>query len=268
MRTDTDALKGYSASLRGLQSWGYRSSAAYGTHLEVQNSLNRLALWFETAATQAEQTETALASVTSVWKPGTMQVSHTEVWNLGQQLKKKPVTTTFSGTVSTSLAAARFTHSGAHHRFDTDVRVFDTQASGSVGLKLWDKKKRFSPEARIQAEASMSAACVTGNYRVFSGTGMSGSLRVRGETGAVYAKAEAVLSKDEQTLEASVGAAAFRGECSLAFSLLGCTVTITGEGSVGSCEAGLSYRHMNREWEFGSKLSFIAGTGFKVNVRY
>ncbi|WP_304533419.1 hypothetical protein [Faecalibaculum rodentium] len=177
MRTDTDALKGYSASLRGLQSWGYRSSAAYGTHLEVQNSLNRLALWFETAATQAEQTETALASVTSVWKPGTMQVSHTEVWNLGQQLKKKPVTTTFSGTVSTSLAAARFTHSGAHHRFDTDVRVFDTQASGSAGLKLWDKKKKFSPEARIQAEASMSAASVTGNYRVFSGTGMSGSLR-------------------------------------------------------------------------------------------
>ena len=29
---------------------------------------------------------------------------------------------------------------------------------------------------------------------------------------------------------------------------------------------GLSYRHRNREWEFGSKLGFIAGTGFKVNA--
>lgn len=30
----------------------------------------------------------------------------------------------------------------------------------------------------------------------------------------------------------------------------------------------MSYRHKNREWEFGSKLGFIAGTGFRLKVSY
>ena len=33
-------------------------------------------------------------------------------------------------------------------------------------------------------------------------------------------------------------------------------------------EEEVSFSHKNREWEFGSKLGFIAGLGFKVNVTY
>ena len=64
------------------------------------------------------------------------------------------------------------------------------------------------------------------------------------------------------------GAAAVQGEVQCAFELFGAKVTITGSGSLGSAQAELTYSHKNREWEFGSKLGFIAGLGFHVKVEY
>ena len=43
---------------------------------------------------------------------------------------------------------------------------------------------------------------------------------------------------------------------------------MTGSGSIGSAEANLTYHRSAKEWEFGSKLGFIAGLGFKVKVEY
>jgi hypothetical protein len=65
-----------------------------------------------------------------------------------------------------------------------------------------------------------------------------------------------------------VGAAALRGECSAAFSLFGVTVTMTGSASLLSTEASMTYRHKNREWEFGTSLGFIAGLGFNWKISY
>ena len=236
-------------------------------HLEVQNSLARLALWFEETASSAENAEGILSPAVSCWKPGTLQTSHTEVWNLGKQLRKKSVQTSLSGQANLAAASATWTDRGTHHSFQTRADLLNFSASGTVRARLWDKSK-FNPEVKLNGEASMTAASVSGNYRLFSGSGTSASLNVKGEAGAVYAKAQAVVSASEQSLDLAVGAAVFRGECSLAFSLLGCSVTITGQGSVGSCEASVSYHHRNREWEFGSKLGFIAGTGFKIKVNY
>ncbi|MFR9254157.1 MAG: hypothetical protein ACLVJ6_00665 [Merdibacter sp.] len=81
-------------------------------------------------------------------------------------------------------------------------------------------------------------------------------------------RGEAVLSAQEQTLKLKAGAAAVQGEVQCAFELFGAKVTITGSGSLGSAQAELTYSHKNREWEFGSKLGFIAGLGFHVKVEY
>jgi len=51
-------------------------------------------------------------------------------------------------------------------------------------------------------------------------------------------------------------------------NILGAKVTLTAQGSVGSAEANFSYHFSSREWEIGSKLGFIAGLGFKINVSY
>lgn len=84
----------------------------------------------------------------------------------------------------------------------------------------------------------------------------------------MYADATCVLSMEEQTIKAGVGACALRGEASIAFNIFGVKVTLTGKGSLGSAEANFEYSHRNREWIIGSKLGFIAGLGFKIRVNY
>ncbi|WP_294729767.1 hypothetical protein [uncultured Faecalibaculum sp.] len=268
MRTDTDALRGFAARIRALRQGSFSGNTALDTHLAVQASLDRLALWFEDTASRADWTESTLAAISSPWKPGRLHTSHSEVWNLGQQLKQRPVKTTLTGSVSTAVAQGHWLQTGQHHQLDTQVDLVKFKASGKAAIQLWDKQKKKVPSAELQAEASLSAASFAGNYKVFAGRSASAALNLKGEAGALYAKAEAVLSAQEQSLDLAVGAAAFRGECSLAFSLFGATITLTGEGSIGSCEASMSYRHKNREWEFGSKLGFIAGTGFRLKVSY
>ena len=83
-----------------------------------------------------------------------------------------------------------------------------------------------------------------------------------------YRIAEAIFNLNEQTLDLGVGGSALKGEVEAAFHVFGAKVTLTGQGSVGSAELNMSYHHSNREWEFGSKLGFIVGTGFKVKVQY
>ena len=76
------------------------------------------------------------------------------------------------------------------------------------------------------------------------------------------------FSAKEQSFEAGVGVAALRGETRCVLNILGAKVTLTAQGSVGSAEANFSYHFSSREWEIGSKLGFIAGLGFKINVSY
>ena len=82
------------------------------------------------------------------------------------------------------------------------------------------------------------------------------------------ATCKAAFSRKEQSFEAGVGVAALRGETRCVLNILGVKVTLTAQGSLGSAEANFSYHFSSREWEIGSKLGFIAGLGFKINVSY
>lgn len=148
-----------------------------------------------------------------------------------------------------------------------NARVGEVALKGQAHASLLDADGDFDPQLIVYAQASATLA--QASLTLKGGNSLLGaSVRASGSLGVAYAEAEAVLSAQEQTLKLKAGAAAVQGEVQCAFELFGAKVTITGSGSLGSAQAELTYSHKNREWEFGSKLGFIAGLGFHVKVEY
>ena len=108
----------------------------------------------------------------------------------------------------------------------------------------------------------LKAGVDIGNSYVYAqGSGAVGIGVVKGEV-------KTVISKEEITVKANVGAAAIQGEVKGKISIFGCTITLTGIGEVGSIGAGVEFSSKTGEIEFGGKASFLAGLGFKVNIDY
>ena len=77
-----------------------------------------------------------------------------------------------------------------------------------------------------------------------------------------------LLTKNEQTLRLKAGAAAISGEAQCVLHIFGAKVTLSASASLGSAEAEFVYSNSSREWEFGSKLGFIAGLGFRIKISF
>ena len=266
MRIETDVCRQLATCIQNLQAFVVVPDDLSSTHAQVQNSLNRLTIYFSQLAASAETAEQGI-TFRDHFSPGTLKTTHSENWNLARQIKKQSAQTTFSGTLSKSWKEAQFRKSTAKTTFTSSLGVVSLQASGKAGIRIW-KDKAFDPRLDAKVEGSLSALSGKASWTWKPASGIRTTISGKGEAGVLYGKCEAVLSKDEQSFEAALGAAALRGECSLAFTMFGASVTITGSGSIGSAEANISYHHRNREWEFGSKLGFIAGAGFKVKVNY
>lgn len=145
--------------------------------------------------------------------------------------------------------------------------VGDFRVKGEAHLTLFDKERNWDPELVLYAGAQASLL-QAGVEAWTGGSWISASAQAEGTAGYAYAEAEAILSKDEQTIHAGAGVCALRGEVQCVLNIFNVRITLIGSGSIGSAEAEMSFSHKNREWEFGSKLGFIAGLGFKVNVAY
>ena len=127
--------------------------------------------------------------------------------------------------------------------------------------------KRFSPSAKL--EAGFKAAI--GSVGMFANIGNSWlSAAAKGDVyvGSVRGEAKAVISKDEVTLKADVGASAIRGEVEGSIQLFGIKITLTGIGEVGSIGANAEFSSKKGELTFGTSASLLAGLGFKVRVNY
>lgn len=147
-----------------------------------------------------------------------------------------------------------------------NAAILDGEIKSSISARLW-KNKKFDPRVVLQGEASVALLSSTVNARI-GNSKVYASARATGQVGVAYANCKAVFSKKVQSFEAGVGVAALRGETRCVLNILGAKVTLTAQGSVGSAEANFSYHFSNREWGIGSKLGFIAGLGFKINVSY
>lgn len=228
----------------------------------IQNQLESLSGFFSRLEKLARQNEESLSSDIAVFTHTQGAYASGSMGSMSALLKGQKTTSSFTAgyTVSSCEVSKSFSHGSA----SLQAGLGEVRAVGKASLDLVQKNK-FDPELKLSGVLSAHVIGVQATGRLKTDYA-SVTATAKGEAGCVYAKAEAVLSKKEQSLNLDVGAAALRGECKLAFSLFGATVTLTATGSLCSAEAGMEYSFKNREWEVGAKLGFIAGIGFKLKI--
>lgn len=273
MQIDTDKLHSLAASVLDHQ-YSYYGFSQYDLnqrHQYIQNALSTLSAYFSNSAQIAENHESSLLGfgfdiVKVHVSDGKWTAKGSYHVNSSALATKKGDILTANGTVSGSIKKVEMYGQGEHINGTLSAGIGECKAQGNARLALWENGQ-FDPALKLNASASVSAISATGTLKVgTNNVNMQG--RVTGTVGTVYAEGHAVVSKDELVFEAGVGAAALRGEAQIAFNIFGFRIIITGSASVGSAEANVSYRYSSREWEFGTKLAFIAGLGFRINVSH
>ncbi|MEF9967932.1 MAG: hypothetical protein RR766_05395 [Longicatena sp.] len=147
---------------------------------------------------------------------------------------------------------------------EASLNVGSVKLSGDIQGVLF-KNKKIDPTLYVDVGASAvlgkaATSLRIGNDNIYA----QGDARVG--VGVVSGSAKAVINKEEITLKASVGAAAVRGEIKGCISLFGWKITATGIGELGSAGASTEFSSKKGEFEFGAKVSLIAGLGFRIKV--
>lgn len=171
-----------------------------------------------------------------------------------------------SGSIDCAASQFAYNHKTKNSRLNIEADVGKFAASGSADVHVW-KDKVFDPSLYLAGSASFSILSGSASFRL-GNSHIHADASASGQAGVAYANAQAVLNKSEQKLNLDVGVAALQGEVKSSFSFFNAKVTLTGSGSIGSAQANISYHHKQKEWEFGSKMGFICGLGFKVKVEY
>ena len=180
----------------------------------------------------------------SAWKPGKVNLIKYTNLNLVSQLTKQSRYSYGSVRYTKSFKEWNKNYTKPYFHVGADATLLDGEIKSSISARIW-KNKKFDPRIVLNAESSLALLSSTVNARIGNSK--------------VYASARAT---------GQVGVAALRGETRCVLNILGAKVTLTAQGSVGSAEANFSYHFSSREWEIVSKLGFIAGLGFKINVSY
>lgn len=201
-----------------------------------------------------------------LFQPGKHNFTKYVNLNLVSQLTKQSRYSYGSIGYTASLKEWNKNYTRDYFHVGANAAILDGEIKSSISARLW-KNKKFDPRVVLQGEASVALLSSTVNARI-GNSKVYASARATGQVGVAYANCKAVFSKKVQSFEAGVGVAALRGETRCVLNILGAKVTLTAQGSVGSAEANFSYHFSNREWKIGSKLGFIAGLGFKINVSY
>ena len=268
MRLDTDQAAEFGSRIAALNAVGSDVHPSLSQRVQsIRKGIADLQAFFARLQAMGEQTEQSLMNdlpmSESVGSSGT-----SAGWSASGNLASLAAggSAAVKGHMSCALGSASALYEGESVSASASVGALQGKVTGMASVSLMENGT-FSPEVNAAASvqgallATAASASVTTPF-------VSGKASAAGEVGAVYAGASAVINPNEIRMEAAVGAAALRGECSFAFSVLGATVTLTASGSVGSAEAGMSFAYTSREWEIGSKLGFIAGLGFKLKVEY
>lgn len=250
----------------GLRFQALRNDVIHSNHSKqalIQNKLKALQSYFTETANLFEKYEN---ENTGIFTNGQLRMSHYENINVPAILMKQDKKSYFGFGAQYNIKEAAL---GYHNDLiDANLRmnIGDAKANVDAEFSLW-KDEKWDP--RFKAELDADVALLSANLQAkVGGSKLNATVDARGAIGALYADATCVLSAEEQTIKAGVGACALRGEASIAFNIFGIKVTLTGQGSLGSAEANFEYTHLNREWIIGTKLGFIAGLGFKIRVNY
>ncbi|MGN1276880.1 MAG: hypothetical protein ACI4UK_07820 [Floccifex sp.] len=223
-------------------------------HEIILNRLSSLSSFFQESASLWENNEHFQ------FTKGKVSTTYSKNLNGMSQLLRKSVKSSLYGSISYHYG----TISSKNLPISVSIHALNVKATGKVEAQLW-KNKVFDPS--LQLNATVDASLLEGNASLKIGnSSIYAKGSAKGYVGVAYAKTKAIVSVDEQTFSLGAGIAALKGSVSCSFHVFGASITLTGSGSIGSMEADLEYSHKNREWEFGSKLGFICGLGFKVKV--
>ncbi len=273
MQIDTEKLRSIASSISNHQYsyYGFTDLTVNRRHQSIQNALSSLSSYFYDSAQMIENSEASLLrfgfdDVKVHVTDGKWTAKGAYHINSSSIMTRKGDILTASGTVSGSIKKVTVHGEGEYINGTLSAAVGDCKATGNARLALWENGQ-FDPQLKLNASATMSVVSATGTMKVGTDD-INVQGKVTGTVGTVYARGHAVVSKDELIFEAGVGGAALRGEAQIAFNIFGFRIIISGSASVGSAEANVSYRHSSREWEFGTKLAFIAGLGFRINVSH
>ena len=266
MKVDTDAYKTVASQLSYYinQSPNLKTNDLYYRHAKIQTRLRQLATYFTETSQGLEANETSIKK--KYFDPGYFYKSSYIKPNLQNILNKDGSVASANLSLNYSYRQCRLSSANKYSSayIDADVGKFKLKTSAECALY---KDKKFDPKLEVYGNASLSLINGTMGARIGT-SNIYAKAYATGQVGTVYATCEGVLSKEEQTLDLGVGASALKGEVEASFNFFGAKVSVTGSGSIGSAEASLTYHHSSKEWEFGSKLGFIAGLGFKVKVSY
>lgn len=269
MKLDTQDCRRIAEAIGGLKgSKSFSNASLNWRHAQIQDSLGDLQAFFLRLAELVETNEDTLSSpsfpapvlagASGFYASGSLR------GNLGSLVKGR--TLTLSGAAGYVVGRAE----GAWHSgpFYAGIEVSGPQANvqGSASLRLM-KNRTFQPElkASVYAGASLASGAVKAGI---GNDDLGVRVSATGEVGSVYGQARAAFSVDEQVISAQVGAAAARGECSLAFDLADLKITIGLSGSAGSVEAGFEYASEPGSWQVGVNGALFAGAGLKIRVEY
>lgn len=264
MKADSVACKTLSNEYKALasRSLTFNIPTLNDRQYRISKEIMDIANYLTKSATLIESTENKQVQI----QPGKKHFTKYANLNLISQLTKQSRYSYASIGYNASFKEWNKNLNKKYFHVGVNATILDGNFKSSISARIW-KKKKFDPRVVLSSEARLALLSSTVNARV-GNTKIYASARATGQVGVAYATCKAVLSKKEQSFEAGVGVAALKGETRCVFSVMGAKVTLTAQGSIGSAEANLSYRFSSREWEIGSKLGFIAGLGFKINVSY
>lgn len=266
MILDASAAESLSVSFSSLQRAHFFSRADLQCrHNELQASLQRLAEFFSNLAWRAYNSENALRSSKS------QQALAASRWtssgyvsgSLGTLLNGKKLKA--EGVLKYQAGEANAVKETKHLFASASASLLPVCVKGSTSAVLKNKEGEFEPKVNLSAQAGAAVAHGQVNAGMHFGA-QNASLQGSGQFMVAYGKAEAVFEPEEIALEAEAGAAAVRGECAVVAELFGKRITVSLSGSVGSAEAGFSFKHSTKEWSMGCKLGFIVGAGLNVKV--
>lgn len=252
------------AALKGSQS--FPDASLQQRHEQIQAKLSSLESFFRKLAQLVEENENSLANVPPIEISTTSGLSYsgstTGSW--AALATGKSIGATLSANYSLGSSQSAWVSENA--QATTNVGALEGSVQGKASIQIL-KDKKFNPE--LDLEVNAKGHLVAGQLEAGVKQGIFGaSASAQGEIGAVYGTAKATFSVNEQVLKAQVGAAAARGQCSLAFELAGLKVTIGLSGSFGGVEAGFEYSNRVGQWQMGVNGALFAGGGLKIQVDY
>lgn len=267
MQLDTETCKQLASAIAGLKgavSFSYPSLQS--RHEQIQAKLDSLQSFFLRLAELGENNENQLSSSQHIHIANLPGVVYNGTY-------KGTVSGLASGRAAQAIGEASYAVGATSAAYKNDyvstygaVSALEANAQGKAYLRLI-KNKQFDPKLDVEASASAHLLGAEGKAKIGNDF-VNAEIGAAAEVGALYGEAQATFSKDEQVLSAQVGAAAARGECSLAFELADAKVTVGVSGSVGSVEAGFRYANEPGHWEVSTNGALFAGGGVRIQVEY